>query len=276
MPANYFAAIGQPILTGRDLKSADEAGSQDTGVINQTFVRKFFDNRNPLGKRVWYDHDHPQSFTVVGVAADSKHNSLREPAMPEFWLPFFNAKGDEPSFCSFHVRYSGDPAPVVAAIRAAAKEVAPAVPVPEIRQMNELMGASLTAERAISRLSGGFGLLALLLASIGLFGVMAYNVAARTNEIGIRMAVGAQPGDILRIVLRETLFLMTVGMAFGLPSILAAKLWIASQLFELTALDPIAIGGAALLLAVVTAVAGYLPARWASCVDPMVALHYDG
>jgi predicted permease len=276
VPASYFTAIGQRILMGRELTAADEAGSQDTGVVNQAFVRKFFDNKNPLGKRVWYDHDNTQSFIVAGVAADSKHNSLREPALPEFWLPFFSARGDEPSFCTFHVRYTGDPAPVVAAIRAAVKKVAPAVPSPEIRQMNELMGASLTAERAISQLAGGFGLLALILASIGLYGVMAYNVTARTIEIGIRMAVGAQPGDILRVVLHETLFLVAIGMSFGLPSIVAAKLWISDQLFGLSALDPLAIVGAALILAAVTAVAGYVPARWASRVDPIVALHYDG
>ena len=275
VPANYFAAIGQPILMGRGLQSIDETGSQDTGVINQTLARKFFGNANPLGKRIWYDHDHPQSFVVVGVAADSKHNSLREPAMPEFWLPFFKG-ADEPSFCSFHVRYTGDPAPVAAAIRAAAKDVAPAIPPVEVHSMNQLMGDSLIPERAMSQLSGGFGLLALLLASIGLYGVMAFNVTARTNEIGIRMAIGAQPGDILRIVLRETLVLLAIGTAFGLPSILAAKLWISSQLFGMTALDPVAIGGAVLLLAVVTVVAGYVPARWASRVDPTIALHYDG
>jgi len=261
---------------GRVFGSADENGSQDVGVINQTLAHKFFGNSNPLGKRIWYDHDHTQQFVIVGVAADSKHNSLREAATPEFWLPFFNAAGEEPSFCSFQVRYVGDPAKVSAAVRAVAREVAPAVPPVEIRTLNELMGESLTAERAISLLSGGFGLLALMLASIGLYGVVAHNVAARINEIGIRMAIGAQPRDILRIVLHETLGLVRIGMAFGLPSILAAKLWISSQLFGLTALDPLAIAAPALILAVVTGVAGYVPARWASRVDPMVALHYDG
>jgi len=142
--------------------------------------------------------------------------------------------------------------------------------------MNELMGQSLTTERAISQLSAFFGVLALALASIGLYGVMAYNAARRTNEIGIRVALGAQPRDILRIVLRETLILIGFGVALGLPSILAAKRWISSQLFGLTALDPVAIGVSALILATVTIVAGYVPARWASRVDPMVALPYDG
>ncbi|HLY16740.1 MAG TPA: ABC transporter permease [Bryobacteraceae bacterium] len=276
VPAGYFSAIGQRIVMGREFNAADERGKQDVGVINQTMAHKFFGNSNPLGKRVWYDHDHPQQFVVVGVAADSKHNSLREPASPEFWLPFFNAAGDEPSFCSFQVRFSGDKGAVAIAIRAAVKEVAPAVPPLDIRSMNELLGESMITERAISQLAAFFGLLALGLASIGLYGVMAHNVTRRINEIGIRMALGAQPGDILRIVLRETVLLVAVGMVFGLPSILAAKRWISSQLFGLTALDPMAIGAAALLLAAVTVVAGYVPARWASHVDPMTALHYDG
>jgi macrolide transport system ATP-binding/permease protein len=138
------------------------------------------------------------------------------------------------------------------------------------------MGESLTGDRAISQLSSFFGLLALLLASIGLYGVMAYRVAGRTNEIGIRVALGAQPRDILRGVLRETMILIAIGVALGLPSILAAKRLLSSQLYGMTALDPMAIFGATLLLACVAIVAGYIPARWASRVDPVIALHYEG
>jgi ABC-type antimicrobial peptide transport system permease subunit len=245
-------------------------------VINQTMARKYFGSSNPIGRRIWSDHDHPEPFDVVGVVADSKHNNLREAAAPQFWLPFFRPSGDEPSFCSFQVHYTGDKASVVAAIRSAAKEVAPAVPPVEIRTMNMLMGESLTGDRAISQLSSFFGLLALLLASIGLYGVMAYRVAGRTNEIGIRVALGAQPRDILRGVLRETMILIAIGVALGLPSILAAKRLLSSQLYGMTALDPMAIFGATLLLACVAIVAGYIPARWASRVDPVIALHYEG
>jgi ABC-type antimicrobial peptide transport system permease subunit len=207
---------------------------------------------------------------------DAKHNSLREPASPQFYLPFFNLKGDEPSFCSFEVRYAGNPAAVTTAIRAAVREVAPAVPPVEIRTMNELLGETLVTERAISRLSGIFGLLALALAAIGLYGVMSYNVTGRTNEIGIRMSLGAQPGDILKLVLREILILIGIGVALGLPSIWAVKSIVAAQLFGISALDPLAISGATFVLAAVAIVAGYLPARWASRVEPMRALHYDG
>ncbi len=274
--AGHFAAIGQPVVLGREFTTDDERSTQGVGVINQTFAHKYFGNTNPLGKRVWYDHDHPQSFVIVGVVGDAKHNSLSEAAFPQFYLPFFNPKGDEPSFCSFEVRYSGNAATVTSAIRAAVREVAPAVPPVEIHTMNELMGETLITENAISRLSSIFGLLALALAAIGLYGVMSYNVTGRTNEIGIRMSLGAQPADILKLVMREILILIGIGVGLGLPSIWVIKRIVGAQLFGITALDPVAISSAAFVLAAVAVVAGYLPARWASRVDPMRALHYDG
>lgn len=276
VPAGHFAAIGQPVVLGREFTADDERGTQGVGVINQTFAHKYFGNTDLLGKRVWYDHDHPQSFIIVGVVGDAKHNSLREPASPQFYLPFFNPKGDEPSFCSFEVRYSGNPAAVTAAIRAAVREVAPGVPPVEIRTMNELMGKTLVTERAIRQLSSIFGLLALLLAAIGVYGVMSYNVTGRTNEIGIRMSLGAHPGDIVKLVLREILILVGIGVGLGLPSMWAIKNIVAAQLFGISALDPLAICGATLVLAAVAMLAGYLPARWASRVDPLHALRYDG
>jgi predicted permease len=273
---NYFNAIGQPLLMGREFVVSDERSAQLVGVINQTLARKYFAKSNPVGKRIWFNHDRPQQFIVVGVVGDAKHNSLREPDTGQFYLPFFNAGGDEPSFCSFQIRYSGNLADVAAGVRAAVKEAAPAVPPVEIRTMNELMGESLTTERVVSQLSSFFGLLALLLASIGLYGVISYNVASRTNEIGIRLAIGAQPRDILRIVLRETMILIAAGVALGLPSVVAARSIISSQLYGVTAFDPVAISVATLVLAVVALAAGYVPARWASRVDPMTALHYEG
>jgi putative ABC transport system permease protein len=276
VPAGHFAAIGQPVFLGREFAAEDERSAQPVGVINQTFARKYIRNENPLGKRVWYDHDHPQSFVIVGVVGDAKHNSLREPAFPQFYLPFFNPKGDEPSFCSFEIRYGGNPAAVTSAIRDAVREVAPGVPPVEIRTMNDLMGETLVTARAISQLSGIFGCLALALAAIGLYGVVSYNVTGRTNEIGIRMSLGARPTDILKLVLREILILIVIGIGLGLPSIWLIKSVVTSQLYGISALDPLTISGATVVLAAVAILAGYLPARWASRVDPMQALHYDG
>jgi predicted permease len=273
--ANHFAVIGQPLLMGRDITAQDERSVPQSAVVNQTFVRKYFGKANPIGRTVWYDTDHPAQFAVIGVVADAKHNSLREPATPQFYLPFFQANGDEPSSASFEIRYSGNPATVATAVRAAVKEVAPSLPPVEIQTLNQLMGQSLITERMITRLSSFFGLLALLLASIGLYGVMAYNVTGRSSEIGLRMSLGAQSGDILRLVLRETIVLVLIGVALGLPSVLIAKRIISSQLYGVTALDPVAICGATLILAAVALLAGYVPARWASRVDPLVALHYE-
>jgi predicted permease len=276
VPAGHFSAIGQELLMGREFESRDEGDAPLTGIIDRKLAQKFFPNANPIGRTIMFDHDHPNSFEVIGVVADSKHNSLREPAQGEFWLPFFHGKdAEERSFCSFQVRYDGDKASVAAAIRAAVKQAAPNVPPVIVRPMNDLMGETLTIERLISQLSTFFGLLALTLAAVGLYGVMAYNVAAKTNEIGIRAALGAQPRDILRAVMRETLTLVAIGVGLGLPSIWAAKLWLSSQLFGLTALDPVAIGIAVFVLAAVTVLAGYIPARWASRVDPLIALHYE-
>jgi hypothetical protein len=214
----HFAAIGEPVVLGREFTADDERSTQPLGDINQTFAHIYFGKTDPLGKRVWYDHDHPQSFVIVGVVADAKHNSLREPAFPQFYLPFLTPKGDEPSVCSFEVRYSGNPTAVTSAIRAAVREVAPGVPPVEILTMNELMGETLITERAISRLSSIFGLLAMALAAIGLYSVMSYNVTGRINEIGIRMSLGALPGEILKLVLREILILVGFGVGLGLPS----------------------------------------------------------
>ncbi|MBV9764807.1 MAG: ABC transporter permease [Acidobacteriaceae bacterium] len=275
VPANHFADIGQPLLMGREFNNEDEHSSQLVGVINQALANKYFPNANPIGRRIWFGHDHPQQFVVIGVVADSKHNSVREPTVGEFWMPFFNAEGDEPSFCTFQVRYTGNRSEVVAAIRAAVKAAAPAVPPIEVRTMNELMGESLTTQRLISQLSSFFGVLALTLAAIGLYGVMAYNVASKTNEIGIRVAIGALPRDILSNILKETVLLVGLGVAFGLPSIWISKRWISSQLFGLSSLDPLVIALAVLVLTVVTVVAGFIPARWASRIDPVAALRYE-
>jgi predicted permease len=272
---NYFATVGIPILMGRDITPEDGGTGQRVGLINQTMARYYFGNENPIGRRIWdmFPTTH-EDFVVVGVAADAKYNNLREQTPRRFYVPFFHPIGDA-TFARVEVRVSGNPSSVADAVRAAVKQTAPNLPPVGIHTMNDLVSESLTSDRMITKLTGFFGALAVLLACIGIYGIMAYAVAGRTGELGIRMALGAQRGDVLWLVLRESLLLVVIGLAIGLPAVLAVSRVIKSSLFGLTAADPLALTLAAALMFVVAAVAGYVPALRASRTDPMVALRYE-
>ena len=272
---NYFSTVGIPVLLGRELGPQDEGNGQRVGVLNQTMARYYFGDANPIGRRIWdmFPTTHT-AFVVVGVVGDAKYNSLRENTPRRFYVPFFNPIGD-PSFANIEVRAVGNPSALGSAVREAVKQTAASLPPIEIHTMTELVGESLTRDRMITTLSGFFGALAVLLACVGIYGIMAYAVAARTNEIGIRMALGAQRGNILWSVLRESLLLVLIGTAIGLPAVIGAAKLITSLLFGLTPADPVALTLAIALMFGVSALASYIPARRAAKVDPMVALRYE-
>jgi predicted permease len=271
----YFSTMGIPILLGREITEQDSAGALRAAVVNKTFVRRFFPNTNPIGKHVRDTYPgNPGDSVVVGVVADAKYNSLREKTPPRIYLPLFNPMWEQNS-AAFEVRTFADAASVSAALRSVVQEVGPSLPPINIHTMAGLVDDTLQTDRFIQRLSSAFGLLAILLASIGLYGVMAYNVARRTRDIGIRMALGAAPTDVRWQVLRETLALVLIGIAIGVPAALAGTRLIRSMLFGLGFADPVVFVSAAALLALVAAFAGFLPARRASRVDPMVALRYE-
>jgi ABC-type lipoprotein release transport system permease subunit len=213
-------------------------------------------------------------FIVVGVAADAKYNSLREETPRRFYVPFFNPIG-EATFARIEVRASGNPSSLAGSVRAAVSQTAPNLPPVEIHTLNELVGQSLTSDRMITELTGFFGALAVLLACIGIYGIMSYAVAGRTNEIGIRMALGADGVNVLWLVMRESLILVLIGVAIGLPAVMVASKLIKSLLFGLTPADPVTLSLATVLMLGIAAVASYLPARRASRTDPMVALRYE-
>jgi predicted permease len=272
---NYFKTVGIPVLIGREFGPEDEGGGQRVGVINQTMARYYFGDENPIGRRIWDAFpSNRQDFVVVGVVADAKYNNIREEIPRRFYVPFFHPIVD-PTFASLEVRVAGNPAAVTGAIRAAVKEAAPNLPPVEINTMNELVSETLTRDRMITKLAGFFGVLAVLLACIGIYGIMAYAVAGRTNEIGIRMALGAQPRDVLWLVLGETLGMVMIGATFGLPAVYGASKLIGSLLFGLTAADPIALSVATVLIFAVASLAAYLPARRAARIDPVVALRCE-
>jgi ABC-type antimicrobial peptide transport system permease subunit len=192
------------------------------------------------------------------------------------YLPVMQQSGEDAFVGSLEVRTKGDPAAVAGEVRGALGEIDPNLPLRSVITMNELVETRfLNKEKLISQLSGFFALLALSLACIGLYGVMSYNVVRRTNEIGIRMALGAQPGSVLWMVLRESVILLGAGVIIGVPLTLAAMRLIQSQLFGLSSSDPVTIGAAIFAIGLVSALAGYLPARRATKVDPMVALRYE-
>ncbi|HEY6272746.1 MAG TPA: ABC transporter permease, partial [Terriglobales bacterium] len=272
---NYFTTVGIPILMGRDITPEDGGNGQRVGLINQTMARYYFGNENPIGRRIWdmfpTTHD---DFVVVGVAADAKYNNLREQTPRRFYVPFFHPIG-EATFARVEVRASGNPASVADAVRAAVKQTAPTLPPLEIHTMNDLVSESLTSDRMITRLTSFFGALAVLLACIGIYGIMAYAVTSRTSEIGIRMALGADRGNVVRLILLESLVLVLIGIAIGLPAVIGVSKLIKSLLFGLTPADPLALGLASLLMLGVAALAGYIPALRAARTDPMVALRYE-
>ncbi len=273
---NFFSTAGIPILYGREIGPEDSGNGQRVGVVNEEFVRYYFaQGSNPIGRRV---HVHTTSgvwdFVIVGVAADAKQRSVREKPRHRFYVPFLNPIG-EADYASIIVRTIGDPASVVSALRSTVKQTATSLPPIEVRTMKEIVSQTLGTDRMITQLSFAFGVLAIVLVCTGLYGIMAYVVSGRINEIGIRMALGAQRGKVLWLILQESLLLVLIGVVLALPVVFAAGKWISSLLYGVHAADPAALALAAILMFVVGMCACYVPARRAMKVDPMVALRYE-
>ena len=218
---DYFSVIGMPILSGRGITAQDSGNGPRVAVINQAFAKHFFPNTSPIGKRVTDTYPgNPASAEIVGVVADAKYNSLREETPTRLYNPIFNPLWPEQS-AYFEIRTSADPATVSAALRAVVHDTNSAIPEIEIHSMSGLIDDSLQTDHFVAQLSTAFGLLAVILASVGLYGIMAFTVARRTRDIGIRMALGAGRSNIVRQVLSETLILMLIGIAVGVPIALA-------------------------------------------------------
>jgi predicted permease len=271
----FFETAGQPLLLGRDFTAADNAGAPKVVAINESMAHHYFGNENPIGKRLGYARKNNAEFEIVGVAKDARFTGVREPMS---LMMYFPAHQRTDRVDALQVRTIGNPTAIAAAVRKEVQAIDKRLLI-DIKTLAAQVDDSLVQERMISTLAGFFSLLALLLAIVGLYGIMAYSVTRRTSEIGIRMALGAERRDVLWLVLRETVILVMTGIAIGVPAALAvgrlAGHLVAGLLFGLSATDPVTIAIAALLLAVGAAVAGYLPARRASRVDPMLALRYE-
>jgi predicted permease len=278
--ADYFKTVGIPILLGRALTVQDATSGVKNAVINQTLARQFFPGRNPIGQQMrdLYPDDGGVTYTIVGVCADAKYNSLGEKTPPRFYLSFFNGiPGDTINGANMFVRGPGGAGALTTAVRQAVQSLDPNVHVGTLHNMSEMIGNSLASQQLLAKLSSFFGILALLLAAIGLYGVMAYGVARRVPEIGVRMALGASGGSVMGMVLREVLIVVVVGLAIGIPASLAGGKVVATQmhLFGLTYYDPTTLVTATAILLLVACLAGLLPAHRASRVDALIALRQD-
>jgi predicted lysophospholipase L1 biosynthesis ABC-type transport system permease subunit len=243
--------------------------------VNESFVKRFLGRRPALGVRVTRNDTKFKAegaYEIVGVVKDAMYFGVRKATEPMVYVPAWR---DSAGGRMLLARTVGDPERIVSAIRREAAELDPAVPVRETLTMSEQFDNNIVAERMLTTLCSFFGALALLLAAVGLYGVMAQSVARRVREIGIRMALGAQGGEVLWLVLREVAIMVAIGALIGLPAAFALTRLLTTYLFGLTPQDPLSIAGSVVVLLAITALAGFIPARRATRVDPMIALRYE-
>jgi len=270
----YFATMGMPLVVGRDFRPSDVTGAPKVAIINEKMAKYFWGNENPIGRRFGWARDEGSfPMEVIGVVRDSKFTTLRDEVPRFVYMPY--AQEESLDTMTFYVRMRGDAGGVPTAVRQVVQRLDPNLPIFDLKTMEAQVDQSLFLERLVASLSMLFGGLATVLASIGLYGVMSYTIAGRTRELGVRIALGAQRADVLRMVLKEAMFLVLIGIAVGVPASFASSRVISSMLFGLKPHDPVAMVTVIALLAAVGALAGFIPARRATKVDPMVALRYE-
>ena len=276
---NFLEAIGIPLLYGRTLRAQDDTSSPKVAVVNQTFANKFFPNQNAIGKRFTYDPKKPDEIEIVGICKDAKYTSQRDEIPPTIYSSFRQERSL--SSATFEVRTTGDPSSLVASVRSAVRQVDSNLPLIDVKTQVDQADETLRMDRLFAKLLTLFALLAQQLAAIGLFGVLAYTVSQRTHEIGIRMALGADRANVLKMIVRQGMTLAILGVILGLAGAYVLTKYLESwvslskMLFGVKVSDPLTYAVIAVLLTVVALIACYIPARRATKVDPLVALRYE-
>ena len=271
--ASYFATMGIPLLRGRNFTDFEDAEARHVIIVSESLARRYFPGEDPLGKRITVPmSEKPVPTEIVGIVGDVRYDSLTDEAEPTVYFPHPELTYE---FMTLVIRTTGDPAEMAPAVRRELSAIDPDQPVSDVRTMNQVMADTVGRARFSTLLLGLFAGLATLLAAVGIFGVMNYSVALRTHEIGIRMALGAQPARVLMLVLRQGLILTLVGIGVGLAGALALTRVMSGLLYGVGATDPITFASIALILAVVSLIACYIPARRATRIDPLIALRYE-
>jgi len=266
----YFETLGVPLIMGRDFDYHDKAETPKVVILNQTMARVFFGGANPIGHRIKVENNDIRE--IVGVVGDSHYLEIREKIAPTLYLNTFQSP--EPG-SEFAIRTTGNPDALIPAVRREIENQTRGIAITNVRTLANQVDAWIARERLVALLSSCFSGLALFIAAVGLYGVLSYTVARRTQEIGVRMALGARSSDVVAMILKEIAWLVCLGLALGIPLALFLSRFVADLLYELKPADPITIGVGALVMLIVAIFAGYGPARRASRVDPMVALRCE-
>ncbi len=269
----YFSTLGTPLLLGRDFTAADRLGSPKVAVVNESFVKHFFNGENALGRKFGYHHEGPGDVEIVGVAKDTKYDSLRNDHPRIVYVPYL--QDPAPSYISVDLRTAVAPESVMPSLRREIAKIDSNLAVWDLKTMEMQVSESLFAERLIAILCASFGALATILASVGLYGVTAFSVTRRTREIGIRMALGAGRGNVLGMVLKEVAWMCLAGIVVGIPLAIGLSRYLVSQLYGVAPTDLWTLIFAAMTMMLVSLLAGLLPARRAATVDPTIALRYE-
>jgi predicted permease len=285
---HFFETVGQPILRGRGFSEQDTATSRMVAVVNQAFVKRFFPNEDPVGHHFGtFDRKYASNYEIVGIVADAKYNNPRDPMRSMYFRPMsqLNTTIKERSAItaetrslfpnSITLRYAGDAASLEPLVRHTLANINPNLTLLDFKTLDYQVAGNFNQERLISRLTALFGLLALVLASVGLYGITAYSVARRTSEIGLRMALGANRGNVVVLVLRAASWQVGLGLAIGIPVALLGGRLMSSQLYGVRIYDPLTIAAAVLVLSTFAAIAGFIPARRAASIEPMNALRTE-
>ncbi len=285
----FFESVGQPVLRGRGFTQGDTATSQKVAVVNQEFVKKFFPHEDPIGRHFGvFQQKYAGAFEIVGVVADAKYSSPQGKMRPMYFRPLnqvLTVSGDDPNelmaegnslyINSITLRFRQQPQNVDRMVRGVLSDIDPNLTIIDLRSLDDQVGQNLGQERLMARLTMLFGLLALVLASVGLYGITSYSVARRTNEIGLRMALGADRGNVLRLVMRGAFAQVLLGLAIGIPIALLGGKLVADQLFNVKPYDPVSIGFSIAVLLLAAGVAGFIPATRAASLEPMKALRTE-